>query len=111
MIYVPELNNYSCYVVNSDSTIRAYKTIPQRNSDVNYRDYYYTSNYLYKDGTQAFSQYSQLPICLAKSDLTSNIFYRNDLSSILVSFIILAFLVVYLPYKIFSRAFGRWFKL
>ena len=110
MIYVPQINDYACYVVTSDSVIRAYKTIPQRNSDVEYRDYYYTSNYLYKDGIQSFSQYSQLPICLDNSVLSSEVWYRNDYDSILIIFAIMFIFVIYFPLKIFFKFFRR-FKI
>lgn len=107
MIYVPDLDNYKCYVVQSDTILRAYKQIPQQNSTVEYRDYYYTSNYLYKDGTQSFSNYSILPVCLSSSQLTTEVYYRNDFDSILIIFLILSIFGFYIPIKIFSRLFRR----
>lgn len=110
-IYVPNKDNYSCFVVQSDTVLRAYKDIPQHNTDVQYRDYYYTSNYLYRDGIQSFSNYSILPVCLDNSIVTSSVYYRNDFDSILVITFILLIICFYFPYKIISRIFGRWFKL
>ena len=107
MIYVPDLDNYKCFVVRNDTTIRAYKTIPTNNSTVDYRDYFYTSNYLYQDGTQSFSQYTTLPVCLDSSKLTTEVYYRNDFDSILVIFLILAIFCFYIPLKIFLRLFRR----
>lgn len=107
MIYVPDLENYQCFVVRNDSTIRAYKNIPQNNMDIEYRDYYYTSNYLYQDGVQSFGAYSTLPICLDNSNLTSSVYYRNDFDSILVIFLIMCIFCFYLPLKIFVRLFRR----
>ena len=107
MIYVPDLENYQCFVVRNDSTIRAYKNIPQNNMDIEYRDYYYTSNYLYQDGVQSFGSYSTLPICLDNSNLTSSVYYRNDFDSILVIFLIMCIFCFYLPLKIFVRLFRR----
>lgn len=107
MIYVPDLENYKCFVVRNDSTIRAYKNIPVNNSDVPYRDYYYNSNYLYQDGVQSFGAYSTLPICLDNSNLTNNVYYRNDFDSILVIFLIMCIFCFYLPLKIFVRLFRR----
>lgn len=109
-IYVPNLENYKCVVVNSDSTLRAYKEIPRNNINVNYIDYYFTANYLYKEGTQNFTQYSTLPTCLPNDNLTSNYIYRNDFPDILIMFFIISIFVVYIPYRIFSRFFGRWLK-
>ena len=109
-IYVPNLENYKCVIVNSDTTLRAYKEIPQNNKNINYTDYYFSSNYLSREGTQNFGQYSTLPTCLPTDDLTSNYIYRNDFPDILVMFIIISIFVVYIPYRIFSRFFGRWFR-
>ena len=50
MIYVPDLDNYECFVVQNDTTIRAYEDIPRANTTVKYRDYFITANYIYKDG-------------------------------------------------------------
>ena len=55
MIYVPDLENYKCFVIRNDTTLRADKNIPVNNSDVPYRDYYYTSNYLIKKVESAYS--------------------------------------------------------
>ena len=107
MIYVPDLETYKCFVVRNESTIRAYKNIPQNNMDIEYRDYYYTSNYLYQDGVQSFGSYSTLPICLDNSNLTDSVYYRNDFDSILVIFLIMCIFCFYLPLKIFVRLFRR----
>lgn len=107
MIYVPDLKTYKCFVVRNESTIRAYKNIPQNNMDIDYRDYYYNSNYLYQDGVQSFGPYSTLPICLDNSNLTNNVYYRNDFDSILVIFLIMCIFCFYLPLKIFVRLFRR----
>lgn len=107
MIYVPDLETYKCFVVRNESTIRAYKNIPQNNMDIDYRDYFYNSNYLYQDGVQSFGPYSTLPICLDNSNLTNNVYYRNDFDSILVIFLIMCIFCFYLPLKIFVRLFRR----
>lgn len=106
-IYVPDLENYKCFVVRDETTIRAYKEIPRRDSDVNYRDYFYNSNYLYQDGTQSFGNYSTLPVCLDNSVLTNDFYYRNDLPDILFIFFIFAIFAIYIPLKLFMRLFRR----
>lgn len=107
MIYVPDKENYKCFVVRSEEVIRAYKEIPQNNSDVNYRDYYYNSNYIYNDGVQNFSSYTTLPVCLNDDTITDSVYYRNDFDSILVIFLIMCIFCFYLPLKIFTRLFRR----
>lgn len=106
-IYVPDLTSYKCYVVRNDSTIRAYKEIPQNNSDIEYRDYYYNSNYLFQDGIQSFSNYTTLPVCLDPNLLTNDFYYRNDFDSILVMFLILSIFCFYIPIKVFLRLIRR----
>lgn len=115
-IYVPNLEDNHCYVVLNSTTIREYYQKPYNPNynnqiSIQYRDYFYNSNYLYQDGFQNFSSYSTLPVCLDKNDLTTDFYYRNDIADILIIFVILAIFIIYLPYKIFSRFFGRWLKL
>ena len=111
MIYVPSDNTYNqCYVVQSEGVIRGYDRYPTYNTNYNYRDYYIRSNYIYRDGVGQWGQYSTLPICLSSSDITNDYYYRNDFDSICIIFLIFSIFVVYLPYKVFSRLFGRWFK-
>ncbi len=110
-IYVPDTTNYKCFYIRSDGVIRAYKEIPQNNREVAYRDYYINSNYIYTDGYQSFSNYSTLPVCLDEETITTDFYYRNDIADILIIFVILAIFIIYLPYKIFGRFFGRWLKL
>lgn len=107
MIYVPDLKNYKCFVVRSDEIIRAYEEVPKNNMEVNYRDYYYNSNYLYNDGIQSFSTYTTLPTCLDNSVLTTEVYYRNDFDSILFIFICLCLIFFYIPIKILFRFFRR----
>lgn len=107
MIYVPDLENYKCFVVRDEEVIRAYEDIPTNNSTITYRDYYINSNYIFNDGVQQFSTYSTLPYCLDKSTLTSDVYYRNDFDSILVIFLILSIFCFYIPIKIFMRLFRR----
>ena len=107
MIYVPDTENYKCFNIVSESVIRAYEQVPANNTTVNYRDYYIRSNYIYKDGTQTFSNYSTIPVCLASSELTTDVYYRNDFDSILVIFFIMSIFCFYIPIKIFVRLFRR----
>lgn len=107
MIYVPNLKDYKCFIVRNEEVIRAYKEIPTNNKDIEYRDYYYNSNYLYNDGTQTFSQYTTLPTCLNNDVLTNEIYYRNDFDKILVIFLIMSIFCIFIPLKIFSKLFKK----
>lgn len=107
MIYVPEKENYKCYVVQSEGVIRAYEKIPAYNVNTDYRDYYIRSNYIYKDGNVTFSSYNTLPVCLSSDVLTSEVYYRNDFDSILIIFTVLFFFCIVIPWKILCRLFRR----
>lgn len=106
-VYVPDLDNYKCFVVRNDSTIRAYKEKPSYNSNIDYRDYYYSSNYLFQDGVQSFSSYTTLPVCLDNSILTTDYYYRYDFPNILIMFFIIAIVALYLPYRVFTHMCRR----
>ena len=106
-IYVPDIKNYECFVVQSEGVIRAYEQKPTYNITVNYRDYYINSNYIYKDGSQQFGSYSNLPVCLSADVITNDVYYRNDLDSILLVFLIMCIFCFYIPIKIFLRLFRR----
>lgn len=104
MIYVPDLS-YECYVIQNADTIRAYKTKPynpgyNQSINIEYRDFYINSNYIYQDGTQQFGSYSTLPTCHDKNNLTDDFYYRNDFDSILIILFIFLFLVYFIVKKI-----------
>lgn len=101
-IYVPD-SSYSCYVVNANGYIRAYQTTPAYNSSSVYRDYYFTNNYYYNDGTQSWSSYSTLPSCIDSSVLTTDVWYRYDFDKILTIFLILFIFIVLIPLHIISK--------
>lgn len=107
MIYVPDLTNYNCYVVQSEGVLRGYEEVPTNNSTINYRDFYINSNYIYRDGSQTFGQFSTLPVCLSSDVITSDVYYRNDFDSILIIFLILCIFCLYIPLKVFLRLFRR----
>lgn len=107
MIYVPDLTNYKCYVVQSEGVLRGYEEVPTNNSTINYRDFYINSNYIYRDGSQTFGQYSNLPVCLSSDVITSDVYYRNDFDSILIIFLIMSIFCLYIPLKVFLRLFRR----
>lgn len=108
MIFIPEDTTYNkCYVVQSEGVIRGYDRTPSNNTNYNYRDYYINSNYIYRDGTGTWSQYSTLPICLDSDIISNNFYYRNDFWSICIIFMTCFFFIFYLPFKLYSRFFRR----
>lgn len=107
MIYVPDLENYKCFVVQSEGVIRAYEQVPQNNKTINYRDYYINSSYIYRDSYQSFSQYTTLPVCLDNDVLTNDYQYRIDYPDILIIFIVYTFICVLLPIKIIMKLFKK----
>lgn len=106
-IYMPNDSTYNkCYVVQSEGVIRGYDRTPANNVSYNYRDYYIKSDYIFKDGTGTWSQYTTLPICLSNSIITNDFYYRQDITSILITFSILVIFTIYLPIKLFLRLVG-----
>lgn len=113
-IYLPidNVNDFACYFVLDKDTIRAYYTQPAIDSSSEYVDFFINSHYLEKIGTQTWGQWSSsLPTCLPSNSITTDVYYRNDIDSILIIFFILFIFIIALPYKIMSRAFGRWLKI
>ncbi len=108
MIYLPEDITYDkCYVVQSEGVIRGYDRTPSYNTNYNYRDYYIRSDYIYRDGSGQWSNYSTLPVCLDRSIITDNFYYRTDFSNICIIFLTCFIFIFYLPFKLFQRWFRR----
>lgn len=107
MIYVPkEYLNKPCYIVNNDY-IRVYNSINNNQQNVVY-DIYVNQHYQVKQNTATYNTSTQ---CDTLNTYTSDFYYRNDLSDILIIFLIICLFIFYLPYKIVSRFMGRWLKL
>lgn len=105
-IYVPDLS-YKCFVVQSEGVIRAYEKVPQNNQEINYRDYYINSSYIYRDGFQSFGSYYNTPTCLSTDVVTDSVYYRNDIDKILVIVLIFSIFIIYIPLRIGKRFFRR----
>lgn len=109
-IYLPidNVNDFACYSIYDKDTVRAYYTKPALDSSSNYVDFYINSHYLQKTGTQSWGQWnSSLPTCLSSDLITTDYYYRNDFSDILLIFIIFAIIGIYLPFKLISRIFRK----
>ena len=107
-IYLPNNSTYNkCYVVQSEGVIRGYDRIPQLNTNYNYRDYYIRSDYIYRDGSGTWSQYTTLPICLDNNIITNNFYYRTDFSNICIIFMTCFFFIFFIPFILYKRFFRR----
>ena len=101
-IYIPSLDYNYCYIYNSD-TIRCFENnIPD--IETNYRDYYINSHYISKNGVRRYSRDLEL---IPEQQLTNDFYYRNDLSDILICFVIIAFVGFVIPLKVITRLFKR----
>lgn len=106
-VYLPtQYLNKPCYVIN-DNYIRVYNTINLNQQNVVY-DVYFRSDYLVRQTT---ATYNSNTLCDTINTYTDTIYYRYDISDILLIFFILFLFIFMLPYKIFSRVFGRWLKI
>ena len=110
-IYLPidNISQFSCYSVRDKDTVRAYYSKPSINSNSNYVDFYINSHYLQKTGNETWGQWtSNLPVCLPNSSITNKIEYRTDYLESMLLFIILLFILFWLPLKLtFFRLFRR----
>lgn len=109
-IYLPveNTNDFKCYSVQNDYTIRAYVDTPQIDSSSNYVDFYINSHYLEKTGVQTWGNYTQyLPICLSNENITNDFYYRNDFPDILFMFLVFVFFGMYIPFRIIRRFFKK----
>lgn len=105
MIYVPDLENYKCFVVKDSNTIRSYKEIPVLNEEVSYRDYYIHSDYMFNDSSEIITE--NLPVCIDNNLLTNEVYYRVDFYKSMIIFFIFCIFCFYIPIKIFFRFFRR----
>lgn len=105
MIYVPDLEDYTCVYVKDSETIRAYKKIPEIGSFSDYVDYYYNSNYYYTEGTEIFTE--SIPLCISNEKLTNDFYYRNDINNILFIFLVFVIFVVCVPIYIIMKLFKK----
>lgn len=103
MIYLPtEYLNKPCYVVNN-GYIRVYDTINTDESNVVY-DVYINQDYMVKIGT---ANYSYRTVCDTLNTYTDDVYYRTDLDSILIIFLIMCIFCFLIPIKVFTRLFRR----
>lgn len=105
MIYSPISldNNNKCYEFIDTTILRIYDDTTL-NTTITYIDYNTSNHYTSKTGQTILTAQ---PVCISHDDLTDDFYYRNDLSHILVIFLILCIFIFYIPYKIFIRFYRK----
>ena len=112
-VYVPNYNSNMCVYITNNQQMRVYPKKPSNGDTLTLKIYYPNGHYMYYENTQSFNSTTASQtreLCLPDSQLTNNVFYRLDIHDILVTFLIISIFGFYIPYKILSRAFGRWLK-
>lgn len=112
-LYIPQdlLNSNYTYVltpndyitINTNTNCTSGYNIQCTCYRVDYNHYYRSSAFNCSTNTSSY----QIPF----DSLTSNIYYRNDFPSIVLMVFCLSIMLIYFPYKMFSRLFGRWLKI
>lgn len=109
MTYLPKLESQNCIVVDNLNSgyIRVYERTPYANSTIKYIDYFINSDYITREGTQTFGNYSYSVNCQSHDNFTTDFYYRVDFDKILIIIFIIAIFIIYIPLKIFIRFFRR----
>lgn len=102
-IYIPSEYINNCNVVHN-GYIRSYLD----NTYTSYVDIFPKQDYMVQAGTLSVPD---SPICDTLNAYSTDIWYRCDITLILINVLIIAIFGIYFPYRIFSRLFGRWLKL
>jgi len=108
-LYVPNYDStiIPCVVVLNENTIRAYNELPLLNTTVSYTDYYFNSSYIAKQGFEDITPLTELIICVPNHTITNDVYYRNDIDGIMVTFVIYVSIAFILPLIIIKRLFRR----
>lgn len=87
-----------------DGYIRAYGGFNDLPSSVAYTDFFYNNNYYSRSGLE---ELTQQPVCISSDKLTTDYMYRVDFDKILIIFVIITFIIVYLPIKLIFHLLNR----
>lgn len=106
--------NYTDSVIIRVWTNRCFydtESVCDRNFEpVAFSDIYYLSNgviYFHNGFDNYFGSTNEIPF----ENITNDIYYRSDFPDILIIFFFLFFFIIFIPYKLFARFFGRWLKV
>lgn len=69
---------------------------------------YHSFDYQYSN---RFSCSNNFTTSISYDNLTSDFWYRVDIDKSLTIFMILAIIIIFIPFKIIGRWFGRWLKV
>lgn len=106
MIYVPSLNQTSCYYYDNNSTIIELPDNFQADSLYNAKHISLDNHY------DTYFKEIIIPNnvnCLEHNNLTTSYWYRNDLSDIIIIFLFILLAIIFVPYKLATR-FWKWLK-
>ena len=96
-------NNNKCYEFQDTNILRIYDTI-NLNQNNNFTDYNTSNHYMSKQG----SEFLEIePTCLNHDLFSHDFYYRNDLSHILIIFIIMCIFIFYIPFKVIQRFYRK----
>lgn len=107
-VYVPEYTTGNCAYIYSSDIIRVYDSQPRQNTTIGYKDYYIKSSYISNTGSTTFSNYSTLPVCINSSDITTEVYYRNDFPLIMLTSLAIICFCYFLVSKIVRTVFLGW---
>lgn len=111
--YMPQdlLNNNYRYTVSDDYFLVHTNNNCYTQYSTTYCDCYYVYPKLDYIRSQAVSCNYNPTTVVPRETFSSSYWYRIDLSSILLIFLILWIFIFKYPYRIISRMFGRWLKI
>lgn len=110
MFYVPDNLPYNaCHVLQSNYVLRVYESVPHNNQTIDYVDVALDNHYIFRDGTQTFSQYSTIPTCISSDRITHNWIYRTDIFEILGCIAIIVVLLYFVLSRPIKWLFRGWF--
>lgn len=92
--YILVYTNNNCFTNMNRTTCDCYR--------VDYNHYYVSKSYQCSISNTEFE--------LNYNQLTTNKYYRNDFANIAMTVFVLAIMLLYFPFRLFSRLFGRWLK-
>lgn len=103
-------SNYTYYLNNNYYVVRTNNNC-YNNYNTQYCDCVDVFPMLDYSRSNAYSCSTSYSHTINYDSFTSDYWYRLDIDKILVIFIILAIVIIIVPYKIISRWFGRWLKV
>lgn len=109
-IYLPvTITNNNCAYISNNDVIRVFNNRGS-NQYISFTDYYINDHYITNTGTTYVGNNFNYN-CISTDRFTTDFLHRFDLPDIIIIFVFIVLFFIWFPYKIVSRALGRWFKL